>query len=124
MDESQINYDLFEGLLEHFHKESPAFDAGPNQKGTVLIFLPGIAEIQRALDRVTDLAKRGTAGSLWPVPVHGSLSPAEQQKVFQAPPGGARKVVLATNICETSITIDDCIVVIDTGRARRCVLDH
>lgn len=79
---TQINYDLFDGLLEYFHRESPTFDAGPSQKGAVLIFLPGLAEIQRAFDRVTDLSQRGTAGALWPVPVHGTLTSAEQQKVL------------------------------------------
>jgi ATP-dependent RNA helicase DHX57 len=123
VDESKINYDLMEGLLEYMHGDSTYDTDNRGTKGSVLVFLPGIAEIQRAYDRVQDLSRKGSAGALWPVPVHGSLSPADQKKVFQKPPGGARKVVLATNICETSITIDDCIAVIDTGRAREMTYD-
>jgi HrpA-like RNA helicase len=123
VDESKINYDLLEGVLEHMHGDSNYDIDSRGTKGSVLMFLPGIAEIQRAYDRVQELSRKGSAGALWPVPVHGSLSPADQKKVFQKPPGGARKVVLATNICETSITIDDCIAVIDTGRAREMTYD-
>lgn len=47
--------------------------------------------------------------------VHSSLSVADQQTVFQRPQGGQRKIVLATNIAETSITIDDIVHVVDTG---------
>lgn len=52
--------------------------------------------------------------SVW-IPVHSSLSVADQQTVFQRPPAGKRKIVLATNIAETSITIDDIVHVVDAG---------
>lgn len=47
--------------------------------------------------------------------VHSSLSVADQQAVFQRPPVGKRKIVLTTNIAETSVTIDDIVHVVDTG---------
>ena len=53
--------------------------------------------------------------ALLPLPLHGGLSPADQQKVFEVPPTGQRKVVVSTNVAETSITIPDITVVIDTG---------
>lgn len=49
------------------------------------------------------------------ISVHSSLSVLDQQTVFQRPPEGQRKIVLTTNIAETSITIDDIVHVVDTG---------
>ena len=51
-------------------------------------------------------------------PLHAGLPAERQRDVFKRPPPGARKVVLATNVAETSITIDDVAVVVDTGRAK------
>jgi len=55
--------------------------------------------------------------------LHGSLAPDEQQLVFRRPPVGKRKIVLATNVAETSITIDDVTVVIDTFRVKENTFD-
>lgn len=52
------------------------------------------------------------------LPLHSSLSPAAQSQIFKEPPHGIRKVVVATNIAETSITIDDVIYVIDSGKLK------
>ena len=60
----------------------------------------------------------GGRPKLWILPLHGSLPASEQAKVFRRPPPGWRKVVLSTNVAETSVTIDDVAVVIDTGRAK------
>lgn len=83
------------------------------ESGDMLVFLPterDIIEIQRKLDELP-----GTAV----LPLFSRLTPAEQQRVFQPPPGRAvRKVVLATNIAETSLTIPGIRFVIDTGLAR------
>jgi HrpA-like RNA helicase len=51
------------------------------------------------------------------------MSPADQQKVFQRPPRGQVKVVLSTNICETSITIDDVVCVVDSARVNETGYD-
>jgi ATP-dependent RNA helicase DHX57 len=91
----------------------------------VLVFLPGVAEIsklQRRLER-SRLLLPGDVGPLWVLPLHGSLSSADQRRVFDAPPPGVRKVVLATNVAETSVTIDDVRHVIDTGRAKEMRFD-
>ena len=51
-------------------------------------------------------------------PLHSALTTEDQKKVFLRPPSGVRKIVIATNIAETSITIDDCVCVVDSGRVK------
>ena len=79
--------------------------------GDVLAFLPGLGEIERTAERLGDLP--GTVIHR----LHGSLNPAEQQAAIRK--GQARKVVLATAIAETSLTIDGVGIVVDSGLARR-----
>ena len=52
------------------------------------------------------------------LPLHSSISPQEQRRVFERPPGDTRKVVLATNIAETSLTIEDVVYVVDSGKLK------
>ncbi|PNF28423.1 hypothetical protein B7P43_G16197, partial [Cryptotermes secundus] len=77
--------------------------------GAILCFLPGWAEI------VTVIKHLGKHDSHLILPVHSRLSNEEQQRIFSTPARGIRKIILATNIAETSITINDVIYVIDTG---------
>lgn len=51
-------------------------------------------------------------------PLHGSLSTSDQKAIFDVPPAGVRKIVVSTNIAETSITIEDCVFVVDSGRVK------
>ena len=80
-------------------------------EGGVLAFLPGVAEIERVAERLGDLP--GVALHK----LHGNLPPAEQRAAIM--PGDARKLVLATSIAETSLTLDGVRVVVDSGLARR-----
>ncbi len=93
-------------------------DAG--ESGDVLVFLPterDIIEIQRKLD--SSSSGTGPLPGTAVLPLFSRLTPAEQQRVFQPPPGRmVRKVILATNIAETSLTIPGIRFVIDTGLAR------
>ena len=118
VDESKINYEMIE-LLVHQICSAPDHQVPLAQHGTlgaVLVFLPGMGEIQRAFDTLADSTRLN--GKVWALPLHSSLPQADQVKVFERAPAGLRKVVLATNVAETSITIDDCAFVIDSGRAR------
>jgi ATP-dependent helicase HrpB len=86
--------------------------------GHVLVFLPGLGEIRRTERQLEGLAQeRGLAL----LPLHGELTLAQQQAVLS--PGGPRKVVLATNVAETSLTIEGVTAVIDSGLARRQEFD-
>ena len=99
------------------HADSLGTAAGDD--GAILVFMSGIGEISRALTEITQLAGRmGRLQSLWLLPLHGSLTAADQQRVFQRPKRGLRKVVVCTNVAETSITIDDCVYVIDSGKMK------
>ena len=81
-------------------------------EGGVLAFLPGVAEIERTAERLAGL-------SVALHRLHGTLPPAEQRAAIAPEPGGARKLVLATSIAETSLTLDGIRIVIDSGLARR-----
>ncbi len=81
--------------------------------GDILVFLPGAAEIRRAARECQPLAARH---DLLVLPLHGDLSPAEQDRAVS--PAAKRKVILSTNVAESSITIDGVTAVIDSGLAR------
>ncbi|MEA3038261.1 MAG: ATP-dependent helicase HrpB [Sphingomonadales bacterium] len=83
-------------------------------EGSLLAFLPGVAEIERTAERIAPLPPGADLHRL-----HGSLEPREQRAAIAAPPPGTRKVVLATSIAETSLTLDGVRVVVDSGLARR-----
>lgn len=81
--------------------------------GHILVFLAGIAEIRRAAAQLGDLARKKGAQLL---ELRADLPLAEQQRVFDASP--QRKIILATNVAETSVTIDGVTGVVDTGLAK------
>lgn len=81
--------------------------------GDILVFLPGAAEIRRAARECESLAARP---DLLVLPLHGDLSPAEQDRAVS--PALKRKVILSTNVAESSITIEGVTAVIDSGLAR------
>ena len=81
--------------------------------GDVLVFLPGAAEIRRARDACEKIANEA---DLLVLPLHGDLSPEEQDRAIK--PAARRKVILATNVAESSVTIDGVVAVIDSGLAR------
>lgn len=83
-------------------------------EGDCLVFLPGVAEIERTVERLTALPANIGIHRL-----HGALDPAEQRAAIAAAPPGKRKLILATSIAETSLTIDGVRIVIDSGLARR-----
>eukprot|EP01018_Ginkgo_biloba_P032353 Gb_17113 [translate_table: standard] len=88
--------------------------------GAILCFLPGWDIISAVKDRLIRMpASRG----MTIVPLHSQLPAGEQRAVFALPSPGTRKVVLATNIAETSITIDDVVYVVDSGKIKEKQFD-
>ena len=85
-------------------------DLDPN--GDVLVFLPGEREIREAADRVDGFGFSNTEV----VPVFARLSLQEQERIFR--PSGSRRIFLATNVAETSLTIPGIVSVVDSGLAR------
>ncbi|EZP54588.1 ATP-dependent helicase HrpB [Sphingomonas sp. RIT328] len=83
-------------------------------EGGLLAFLPGVAEIERTAERLADLPDAIVLHQL-----HGSLDPAAQRAAIRPEPDGRRKLVLATSIAETSLTLDGIRIVVDSGLARR-----
>ncbi|PXA85133.1 ATP-dependent helicase HrpB, partial [Caulobacter sp. D5] len=85
------------------------------ETGSVLVFLPGQGEIRRAESWLAERLRRPDVDL---APLYGALDPAEQDRAVQPAPAGRRKVVLATSIAETSLTIEGVRVVIDAGLSR------
>ena len=83
-------------------------------EGSLLAFLPGIAEIERTADALGTLPPNVVLHRL-----HGSVEPSAQRAALAPPAPGARKLVLASSIAETSLTLDDVRIVVDSGLARR-----
>ena len=86
--------------------------------GDVLVFLPGEREIRDTADALADLDKLDHRRRLEIVPLYSRLSAAEQHKVFSSHGAAVRRVVLATNVAETSLTVPGIRYVVDTGVAR------
>jgi ATP-dependent RNA helicase HrpB len=85
----------------------------PDSRGDLLVFLPGAAEIRRAAEALEQLARDR---SLRVLPLHGDLPPEDQDLALA--PGGRRKVILSTNVAETSVTVPGVTAVVDSGLAR------
>lgn len=138
VDEDHLDYELIVSLIlfavsaqgeQHLglHSQDEGMMAGgaiggaAAATGSVLVFMPGTGEIDR-LCRQLEHATEGGQG-LWVLPLHGSLPPQKQRAVFDPAPRGMRKIVVSTNIAETSITIPDVTVVVDSCRVKEMGYD-
>jgi len=97
---------------------SAVLQAWREEQGDVLAFLPGVGEIERTRER---LAERLPDVPI--LPLHGQVDPAVQRAAIRRDPQGRRRIVLATAIAETSITLDGVSVVVDAGLSRRAEFD-
>jgi len=145
MDQDAVNYDLLASLLKKGVLEMLAGsnnwsdgtwrnDSKPSasdgrmepkkRPNGVLVFLSGAKEIETVQLALLSLAEfQSEPARSWVLPLHGGLPSDDQKKVFNHPPVGVRKIVLATNVAETSITIDDIGFVVDTCRMKEMRFD-
>ena len=96
-----------------------------SEEGHVLVFLPGWEEINTVrrhlvdMDSSRQLGFNFTDASKYSIHIlHSTIPVAEQQAIFDPPPPGIRRIILSTNIAETSVTIPDVVYVVDTGRIK------
>lgn len=111
----QINYDLISETVFHVHRRL----LSENNDGSIIVFLPGVGEVNRCCKL---LEKVDNNSDLVVLPLHSALVPSDQKKVFKRFPS-KRKIIVSTNIAETSITVDDCVATIDTGRVKSLKYD-
>lgn len=109
----RTDFSFIEFVCEQIKKSSGLVKAGEH----ILVFLPGVGEIERSYDSLSDWA-RGAGISLHKL--HGSLGNEEQKAVLK--PSVESKIILSTNVAESSLTIDGTRLVIDSGLARRSTL--
>ncbi|KAI9762547.1 MAG: hypothetical protein M4579_000350 [Chaenotheca gracillima] len=116
--EYEIDYNLIGTLIEKVGTDRRWSDYSK----AILVFLPGIAEIRKLNDII--LGYSNIAADFVVFSLHSSIASEEQERAFQAPPKGKRKIVLATNIAETGVTIPDVTCVIDTGKHKEMRFDE
>lgn len=108
-DDDQIDTTLLLEVLHYINKSSVG-------EGAVLAFLPGWQEISEFIMLLESTPPFSNRSKFLILPLHSGIPSADQRKVLRRPPPGVRKIVLSTNIAETSLTIDDVAFVVDTGR--------
>lgn len=117
-DEYRIDYSLIVKLIEKIGHSAQYQDFSK----AILVFLPGIAEIRQVNDMLCGHPRFAKGWRVFPL--HSTFSSEDQQAAFEVPPHGTRKIVLATNIAETGITIPDVTCVIDTGKHKEMRFDE
>ena len=97
---------------------SAILTAWREENGDILAFLPGVGEIERTRERLAEKLPHALI-----LPLHGQVEPAAQRAAIKRDPQGRRRIVLATAIAETSLTLDGVSVVVDAGLSRRAEFD-
>ena len=97
---------------------SAVVQAWGEEDGDILAFLPGVAQIERCADLLAQRLPQALV-----LPLHGQVEPAGQRAAIRRDAGGRRRVVLATSIAETSLTLDGVRIVVDAGLSRRSEFD-
>ncbi|MBX7456898.1 ATP-dependent helicase HrpB [Qipengyuania sp. 1NDH17] len=93
--------------------------AWKEQDGDILAFLPGVGEIERTRERLAERLPKALV-----LPLHGQVEPADQRAAIRRDADGRRRIVVATAIAETSLTLDGVSVVVDAGLSRRAEFDR
>ncbi|KAJ7942755.1 putative ATP-dependent RNA helicase [Quillaja saponaria] len=112
---SQIDLGLVEATIEYICRNEG--------EGAILVFLTGWDDISKLTDKLKGNNFIGNPSKFLVLPLHGSMPTISQREIFDCPPPTKRKIALATNIAESSITIDDVVYVIDCGKAKETSYD-
>ncbi|XP_020259877.1 DExH-box ATP-dependent RNA helicase DExH1 [Asparagus officinalis] len=112
---AQLDLGLVEATIEYICRNEG--------DGAILVFLTGWDEISKLLEKIKANTLLGNSSRFLVLPLHGSMPTVNQREIFDRPPSNMRKIVLATNIAESSITIDDVVYVIDCGKAKETSYD-
>ncbi|KAG8185460.1 hypothetical protein JTE90_019719 [Oedothorax gibbosus] len=115
VDEEKIDHDLVVYLLSRI--------SASQEEGSVLIFLPGYDDIISLRDKILNSTPTIPENRTMLFTLHSQMPSTDQKRVFKSPPPGMRKIILATNIAETSITINDVVFVIDCGKVKEKTFD-
>ncbi|XP_023310830.1 ATP-dependent RNA helicase DHX36 [Anoplophora glabripennis] len=106
----QLNINLIKELLLYICEKE-------DKEGAILIFLPGLMNIS-SLNKLLENCGKFPSHKYLIIPLHSQMPTVEQKEIFNPAPRGMRKIIISTNIAETSITIDDVVYVIDCGRIK------
>ncbi|XP_056393423.1 3'-5' RNA helicase YTHDC2 [Hyla sarda] len=111
-DDEKVDLDLIMHIIYNIYQNSDS--------GAILIFLPGYDEIVGLRDRILYDDKRFAENSHRHqiFMLHSNMQTADQKRVLKTPPDGINKIILSTNIAETSITVNDVVFVIDSGKVK------
>lgn len=114
IEQHYLGFDPKKRLSEQMSKA--ILQALEQETGSILVFLPGVREIQFAQQELSQYLQREIAASTVSIhPLYGQLSDKEQELAIQPAPKNHRKIVLATNIAESSLTIEGIRIVVDSG---------
>ncbi|ERN05681.1 DExH-box ATP-dependent RNA helicase DExH3 isoform X2 [Amborella trichopoda] len=110
-----IGFNLIENVLCHICRNG--------RPGAVLVFMTGWDDINSLKEQLQAHPLLGDPSRVLVLACHGSMASSEQRLIFNKPEEGVRKIVLATNMAETSITINDVVFVVDCGKAKETSYD-
>ncbi|XP_073002247.1 DExH-box ATP-dependent RNA helicase DExH3 [Typha latifolia] len=110
-----IGFNLIEAVLCHICRKE--------RSGAVLVFMTGWDDISCLRDQLKAHPLLGDPNRVLLLACHGSMATSEQKLIFERPPPNVRKIVLATNMAEASITINDIVFVVDCGKAKETSYD-
>lgn len=105
-------------LVAQVAKHVATVETNAGRKGSILCFFPGWDEIKAAMAILEETSDPELYKKMKVIPLHSTIPQEEQQKVFIPAPDGVVKVILATNIAESSVTINDVLAVVDSGLVR------
>ncbi|XP_034254470.1 3'-5' RNA helicase YTHDC2-like [Thrips palmi] len=114
--DDEVDVKLCLALIYHLHSRP--------DKGAILIFLPGYDVITTLRDCINDEREKFSQVCRFSLyTLHSNMQTSDQRRVFQPAPANTRKIILSTNIAETSVTIDDVVYVIDSGKVKEKSFD-